>query len=402
MKIDLNNRPKRAGIVFSGGPAPGANTVISAVTLTFLNHGVPVVGFLKGFEYIEDFKAHDPSCLREDLHYMHLTHQVSALRNQRGVFLKTSRANPGRSIRCKEDLDDPERSKRLHNIVGALACLDVGVLVTIGGDDTLKTANYLHLLGVPVVHVPKTIDNDYYGIAWTFGYWTAVDMAQDILLNLRGDAEATDSWFVVELMGRKAGWITYAAGIAGMADKMIALEDMGDGALDVDTLAGEVVDLIVAREREDKGYGMICLAEGLAERLPESLRPKEVDRHGNLLYGKVEVGGIVSEAVSRVYHARTGRKKKVTYKQVGYETRSRGPISFDVVLGAMLGYGAFKLVAEEKFGHMVSVSDNFDIRAIPFGDLVDPETLVTKLRNVPKGSDFYTLKEALSYRPSKT
>lgn len=402
MKIDLYGRPKRAGIVFSGGPAPGANTVISSVTLTFLNHGVPVVGFLKGFEHIEDFDPHDPACLREDIHYLHLTHEVSGLRNRRGVFLKTSRANPGKCIRNKEDLNDPERTRRLRNIVGALACLDVGVVVTIGGDDTLKTANYLHLMGVPVVHVPKTIDNDYYGIAWTFGYWTAVDMAQDILLNLRGDAQATDSWFVVELMGRKAGWITYAAGIAGMADKMIALEDLGDAPLDVDALADEIVDLIVAREREDKGYGMICLAEGLAERLPESLRPKEVDRHGNLLYGKVEIGGIVSEAVSRAYQTRTGRKKKVTYKQVGYETRSRSPISFDVVLGAMLGYGAFKLVAEEKFGHMVSVSDNFDIRAIPFSELVDPETLVTKLRNVPKGSDFYTLKEALSYRPSRS
>ena len=401
MKLDLTCRPSRVGLLFSGGPAPSANTVISSVALTFLNHGVQVIGFLNGFEHIEDFNRHDPSSLRENIHYVRLTHRVSELRNQRGVILKTSRANPGRPITCRQDLDDPERSKRLRNILEALDCIDVGVLITIGGDDTLKTANYLHLLGLPVVHIPKTIDNDYYGIAWTFGYWTAVSVAQEILLNLRGDAEATDSWFVVELMGRKAGWITYATGVAGMADKMIALEDLDTDLLDVEKVGDEIVDLILAREREGKPYGIVCLAEGLADRLPDEEKPKEVDRHGNLLYGKVEVGGMIAERIRTRYRVRTQRSKKITYKQVGYETRSCSPISFDVVLGAMLGYGAFKLVAEEKYGHMVSVSDNFDIKGIPFDELVDSHTLVTKLRNVPKGSDFYNLKEALSYRPSK-
>lgn len=401
MKLDLTCRPRRVGVVFSGGPAPSANTVISSVTLTFLNHGVQVVGFLNGFEHIEEFNQHDPSSLRENIHYVRLTHKVSELRNQRGVVLKTSRANPGRPVTCREDLEDPRKSRRLRNILEALDCIDVGVLITIGGDDTLKTANYLHLLGLPVVHIPKTIDNDYYGIAWTFGYWTAVNAAQEILLNLRGDAEATESWFVVELMGRKAGWITYAAGVAGMADKMIALEDLGTDTLDVEKVGDEIVDLILAREREGKSYGIVCLAEGLADRLADDQKPKEVDRHGNLLFGKVEVGGMISERIRDRYHARTQRKKKITYKQVGYETRSSSPISFDVVLGAMLGYGAFKLVAEEKYGHMVSVSDNFDIKGIPFDELVDPRSLVTKLRNVPKGSDFYNLKEALSYRPAK-
>ncbi len=205
MKFDLLCRQKRVGILFSGGPAPSANTVISSVTLTFLNHGVQVVGFLKGFEYIEDFDKYDSSSLREGTHYVRLTHGVSDLRNKRGVILKTSRANPGKDIRCAEDLKDPQKIARLNNIIEALRCVDVGVLITIGGDDTLKTANYLNILGLPVVHIPKTIDNDYFGIAWTFGYWTAVNSVQEILLDLRGDAEATDSWFVVELMGRKAG-----------------------------------------------------------------------------------------------------------------------------------------------------------------------------------------------------
>ncbi len=401
MTVDLTRTRKRVGVLFSGGPAPGANTVISSVTLAFLNHGIQVVGFLKGFEYIQDFDKHDPASLREGLHYLHLTHQVSQIRNESGVYLHTARANPGRGITSPEDLKDPQKTVRLRNILEALECLDIGVLVTIGGDDTLKTANYLNLLGLPVVHIPKTIDNDYFGIAWTFGYWTAVDVAQDILLNLRGDSQATNSWFVVELMGRKAGWITYAAGIAGMADRMIALEDLGEESLDLALLADELVDLILAREREGKEYGIVCLSEGLADHLPEDQRPKEVDRHGNILFGKIEIGGIVAHKAAMAYKARTGRDKKVTYKQVGYETRSSSPISFDVVLGAMLGYGAFKLVSQEKFGHMVSVSDNFDINAIPFSKLIDKKTLITRLRNVPPGSDFYELKEALSYKPTR-
>ena len=401
MIFDLTKNKKRVAVLFSGGPAPGANTVISSVTLTFLNHGIQVIGFLRGFEHIQDFDKHDPSSLRESLHYIHLNHTVSEIRNRRGVFLGTSRANPGKTIRSPEDLNDETKTIRLRNITEAFDCLDIGVVVTIGGDDTLKTANFIYRMGFPVIHIPKTIDNDYFGISWTFGYWTAVDVSQKILLNLRGDAQATDSWFVSELMGRKAGWITYAAGISGMADRMIALEDLSEDQLDLERLGNELVDLILSREREGKPYGIVCLSEGLADRLPESLRPTEVDRHGNLLYGKVEIGRLIARSTAEIYQNRTGRKKKITYKQVGYETRSSSPISFDVVLGAMLGYGAFKLVAENKFGHMVSVSDNFDIKAIPFSELIDEKTLVTRLRNVPPGSDFYELKEALSYKPTK-
>jgi 6-phosphofructokinase 1 len=103
----------------------------------------------------------------------------------------------------------------------------------------------------------------------------------------------------------------------------------------------------------------------------------------------------------RVYQQRTGRKKKIIYKQIGYETRNAPPISFDVVLSSMLGYGAFKLYKNGQFGCMVSVSDNFSIVGVPFEQLIDPETLLTRLRNVPKGSDFYELKEALSYKISE-
>ncbi len=395
------SKHKKVGILFSGGPAPSANAVISSVALNFINAKIPIIGFFFGFEFLEDFSSHNRYSLSPNVHYQLLDSGISRIRNQRGVYLKTSRANPGRLIHAPADLEDPEKSTRLRQILEALDSLGIGCLITIGGDDTLKTANFLNRLGLPVIHIPKTIDNDYFGIAWTFGYWSSVQASQEALLNLKADSESTGSYFIVELMGRKAGWLTYAAGIAGEAVQMISNEDVDEDVLDVEKLAGQIVDTMLLREKNDKLYGVICVAEGLADRLPEKYRPTETDRHGNVILGTAEVGRVLRDAAERIYHQRTGRKKKIIYKQIGYETRNAPPISFDVVLSSMLGYGAYKLYKNKQFGCMVSVSDNFSIVGVPFDQLIDPETLLTKLRNVPKGSDFFELKEALSYKLSE-
>ena len=189
---------KKVGILFSGGPAPSANAVISSVALNFLDKKVPIVGFFYGFEFLEKFDPHNRFSLVEVF-----DHSIARIRNRIGVYIKTSRANPGKKIKCKADLKDPEKNRKLMNILKGLDSLGIGYLITIGGDDTLKTANYLSLLGIPVIHIPKTIDNDYFGIAWTFGYWSAVQACKESLLNLRADAESTNSYFIVEMMGRK-------------------------------------------------------------------------------------------------------------------------------------------------------------------------------------------------------
>ena len=389
---------KKVAILFSGGPAPSANAVISSVALNFINARVPIIGFFFGFEFLEDFDSKNRYSLSPNVHYQLLDSSISKIRNRRGVYLKTSRANPGRLIKSPQDLDDAEKNKRLRNILEALDSLDVGCLITIGGDDTLKTANFLSRLGLPVIHIPKTIDNDYFGIAWTFGYWSSVQASQEALLNLKADAESTGSYFIVELMGRKAGWLTYAAGIAGEAIQMVSTEDVEEDVLDLEKLAEKIVDTMQLREKNGKYYGVVCVAEGLADKLPEKYRPTEKDRHGNVILGTAEVGRVLRDAAEEVYHRRTARKKKIIYKQIGYETRNALPISFDVVLASMLGFGAYKLYKNKQFASMVSVSDNFSIVAVPFEQLIDPQTLLTKLRNVPRGSDFFDLKEALSYK----
>lgn len=388
---------KKVGVLFSGGPASAANTVISSVVLSFINHYIPVIGFYNGFEHLEQFEKYNPYSLLENVHYLHMDSSVARIRNIRGVFLRTSRANPGREVQCMDDLQDPKKTRNLQNIMDAFEHLGIGALITIGGDDTLKVANYLHLLGLPLIHIPKTIDNDYFGIPWTFGYWTAVEVTKNAILNLKADAESTDSYFIVELMGRKSGWITYAAGIAGEAVKMMASEDAGE-TLDIEAICEEFVDLIILRERENKLYGVICAAEGLVDKVPDQYKPHDVDKHGNVTFGKAEIAKVLAEKTKQIYKKKTGKTKKILAKQIGYETRSAPPVSFDVVLGSMLGFGSYHLFVRQEFGHMVSVTDNFDIKAIPFAELIDPATLITRVRTVPPGSDFYNLKEALSYR----
>ena len=399
MGFDMSAKPRRAkvGILFSGGPAPSANTVISSTALNFLDHNIPVIGFYRGYEFIQDFNINNPR-LRKGTHFEEITYDITHFRNDRGIYLRTSRANPGKEIKSMSDLQNPGKTHRLKNIIQACEYLEIGALVSIGGDDTLKTANFLYLMGMPVIHIPKTIDNDYYGIPWTFGYWTAVDAAQKIMLNLKADAQATDSFFIVELMGRKAGWITYAAGIAAEAILMISGEDIEKDEMDVDELAEKITETIIARENNRRPYGVIAIAEGLADKLPKDLRPTETDRHGNVQFSKANISQTLADKVKKLYKDKTGLEVKVNAKQIGYETRAAAPISFDVVMGSMLGYGAYKFYNENMFGVMVSVTDNFDLKAVPFNQLVDAENLKTKLRDVPRGSDFFTLKERLSYR----
>jgi len=407
------NGNEKVGLVFSGGPAPSANAVISAAALNFIDKKIPILGFYHGFECLEKYdpgnrrsaaSAGSPDSpnsldsLVENLHYEILDAEISAIRNRRGVYLRTSRANPGKEIKCQEDLNDPAKSRKLRNILAGLDSLGVGFLITIGGDDTLKTANYLGLLGLPVIHIPKTIDNDYFGIAWTFGYWSAVQAAKEAILNLKADSESTGSYFIIELMGRKTGWLTYAAGIAGEAVLKISIEDIQEDVLDIDALANRIVNAIIGREKRKRFSGVICVAEALADKLPEPFRPKERDKHGNVIVGAAEIGRILRDASVKLYRQRTGKNKKIIYKQIGYEIRNTLPISFDVVLASMLGFGAFKLYCRGKFSSMVSVSDNFQIVGVPFSELVDPVTLLTRLRGVPRGSDFFELKEALSFK----
>jgi 6-phosphofructokinase 1 len=392
-------------MLFSGGPAPAANAVISAATMSFLDAGIEVLGIVEGYHYLQSFSPEEP--LMRDIHYIPLTiNDVSGIRNRRSILLRTSRANPGKEIRSLEDLADQEKNARLLASYRALASMEVDGLISIGGDDTLKTANYLYRLQevipdlrpMAVVHLPKTIDNDYYGIDWTFGFTSAANFAAQEIRNIGADAKSTSTWYVLEIMGRKAGWLTYASGIAGEATLMISLEDV-QGTLDLEAAAESIVELIQTRADDGRHYGIICVAEGLADRLPEGLRPREVDKHGNLILGNAQVGLLLAEEIQRRFTQKTGKTIKVRSKQIGYETRCTEPIAFDILLGSQLGVGAYRALAEERLsGVMVSVEKQLQLKYVPFDELIDSKTLKTRIRCIDPESDFFRLARALEYQ----
>jgi 6-phosphofructokinase 1 len=412
---------RRVGILFSGGPAPAANAVIGAAASAFRRAGIDVVGIRHGYTALQAYDRDTRPLVAEQDYRVIGDRDLWGLRNTRGVLVGTGRANPGKAIRSVSDLDDATKTERLRRVHDALADLDVDALVSIGGDDTLRTANLLYEMQrrlpagarrVRVVHLPKTIDNDYRGIDFTFGFFTAVDVMANELLNLRADAVATGSYFVVETMGRRAGWLAYGVAIAGEAHMVVGVEDVvGDLAveerttdaesgetrtesrLSIDRLADRIVDLVVARERGGKSYGTVVLAEGLAELLPRDfLRDVARDDHGHVSLGRIDLGKLVARLVAERYEKRTGRVKKITGVQLGYESRCSPPHAFDVVLGSQLGLGAYRALAEKNLdGHMVSVAGQLELRYVPFSELVDPKTLAAEVRFIERGSDFHRL-----------
>src|ERR1041385_5703406 len=233
VKPETASEPKRVGIVFAGGPAPAGNAVIAVAASSFRRRAAQVVGILNGFGALESDRS-EP--LEAGKHYrVFEDRDLPGLRNERGIFIGTGRTRPGRAIVSFADLRDPERAKPFSNLYTGLVELGLDALITIGGDGTLRTANCLyeyqrHLpesaKRVRIVHVPKTIDNDYRGIDFTFGFFTAVDGIAEELRNLRADAKATQSYFIAETMGRRAGWLAYGAAIAGEAHLVVGVEDV--------------------------------------------------------------------------------------------------------------------------------------------------------------------------------
>jgi 6-phosphofructokinase 1 len=411
---------KRVAILFAGGPAPAANAVISTAATAFLRNDIEVVGVLHGYSHLVEYSPEKP--LVEGRDYVMVNHRMlGRTRNSQGILIGTARTNPGKDVSHPTHLDDPGRVKPLKTVYEALRSIGVDALISIGGDDTLKTANKFKLYQeklpadaprIPVVHLPKTIDNDYRGIDFTFGYFTAVDFLGREVRNLIADAEANRAYFLVESMGRSAGWLAYGVAIAGEASLVISVEDIEGPyettedvthpktgqkskrkVMDVDKVIKRIVLTMTTREREGKEYGVIVIAEGLAELLPEQyLAGIGRDEHGHISIASVNLHDIFKELITKEYTAQTGKKRKVTPLQLGYESRCAKPHAFDVMLGCQLGVGAYRALVERAMnGVMVSVSGQLQLHYVPFEELVDPSTLVTVVRYIEPDSDFQRL-----------
>jgi phosphofructokinase-like protein len=309
----------RIGVLTGGGDCPGLNAVIRAVVRRGLQGGHAFLGFRHGWAGV----------LADDAMELTLASTAGIL-PRGGTILGTSRTNPF------ADGQDGTASIRR-----TLQARGVDALIPIGGEDTLGVALRLHREGIPIVGVPKTIDNDLGGTDVTFGFHTAVQIATDAIDRLHTTAESHNRVMVVEVMGRHAGWIATYAGLAGGADAILVPERPFD------------IDQVVAhlRRRHDRGrsFSIVVVAEGASAR-EGTLQVREDPATD--AFGHVRLGGIGVE-LERVIESRSGFESRVTI--LGHVQRGGTPVAFDRVLATRFGVAAMDAATRERFGMMVGL-----------------------------------------------
>lgn len=329
---------KTIGILTGGGDCPGLNAVIrAAVRKGITAYRYRFRGILKGWKGMMECDW-EPLDLRE----------ISGILPKGGTILGTSRTNPLKQEDGGEIVIDNMRRMKLD------------ALVAIGGEDTLGVANKLAILGVPVVGVPKTIDNDLSGTDYTFGFDTAVNIVTEAIDRIHTTAESHNRVMVVEVMGRHSGWIALHAGLAGGADMILIPEQK--------YTVEEVVSTIRKRHERGKDFSIVVVAEGV-QLVSEEGGTDEyvVSEGGRDEFGHVKLGGI-GQLVANAVEEATSYETRVTV--LGHLQRGGTPTAFDRVLGTRFGIAAIDLVHANDFGKMVSLQGN-EIVAIPLAEAVD-------------------------------
>jgi ATP-dependent phosphofructokinase / diphosphate-dependent phosphofructokinase len=369
---------EKLAILVGGGPAPGINSVISAATIRALLQGLEVVGIGDGFSHLMKGSAQSARPL--------VLADVSRIHFDGGSVLGTSRANPTKS------------EASLQAVVGTLAAMGVSQLITIGGDDTAFSAMKVAERGagrLRVVHVPKTIDNDLdlHPSVDTFGYQTARHLGVELVENLMVDAKTTSRWYFVVAMGRKAGHL--ALGIAKAAGATLCLipEEFPRHKTTLKALVDTLAAAVIKRLAEGRSNGVVVLAEGLVESLPEedimTLGESEYDEHGHLRFAELDIG----EALKKATLARLkelGIHTTVVSKDIGYELRCADPIPFDIEYTRDLGYCAAKFLFSGGNAAMVSMQGG-NFVPVPFSQMLDPKTGRTRVRTVDIQSTRYAI-----------
>lgn len=374
----MNSPRAVVGILVGGGPAPGINSVISAVTIRSILGGCDVVGIIDGFKWLmEDNVSHVRPLSTEE---------VSRIHFRGGSCLGTSRANP------------TKRAESLANVLSSLKRLGITGLVTIGGDDTAFSSLKLEEQAtglVQIVHVPKTIDNDLdlpHGIP-TFGFQTARHVAVEIVKNLMVDARTTSRWYLAVTMGRKAGHLALGIGKAAGATLTVIPEEFEERPVRLQRLVDLVIGTMIKRLSEGRSDGVIVLAEGLIEMLDPrdlgGLDHVERDEHGNLRLADVDIGDVLRHEVTRGMKA-LGLVTTIVSKNVGYELRCADPIPFDMEYTRDLGYCAAQFLLDGGTAAMVSIQ-NGQFVPIPFKEMVDPASGKAKVRMVDVTAQSYQI-----------
>ncbi len=340
----------RIGISTGGGDCPGLNAVIRAVTLSACNkYHFDVVGIEDGFEGLLDISKTRSLNVRD----------VEGIIGLGGTILgTTNRGNP-----FKYPVFDKDGKVTIENfsqrVVDNFKKLELDVLILVGGDGTLTIGNELRKMGLAVIGVPKTIDNDLLATDYTVGFNTAVTIATEAMDRLHTTAKSHHRAIVIELMGRYAGWITLEAGIAGAADVILIPEI----PFEID----KVCNHVFYRAKEGKHYSLIVIAEGgiplgRKVRLIEGAKDGTVERLGGIGYW-------VASEIQRI----SGIESRNVV--LGHLQRGGPPTHFDRMLATRLGEFATELVSENQIGMMAAIQ-NGKIVAVPLEDAVEKLRLV--------------------------
>jgi len=324
----LRRMRERIGILTGGGDCPGLNAVIRAVVKSASKRGWDTLGFLGGYEG-----------LLEPVQYRLLDYkEMDALLFVGGTVLGTS--NKGR-FAAKVGHGEVARipAEIIAQARETFKQLGLRALVCVGGDGSLTIAQQLFENGIPVVGVPKTIDNDLEATLQTFGFDSAVACATDALDRLRTTAQSHDRVMVLEVMGRYAGWIALHAGISGGGDVVLIPEIPYDCA--------KIVEKIQEREREGKHFTLVVVAEGARTAGGGFVTSGAAEKNREAHLGGV--GAVVAAEVQK----RTGKEARVCV--LGHLQRGGAPTSFDRLLCTRFGAHAIELVAAEKWGYMTAL-----------------------------------------------
>jgi len=338
---------KTIGMLTGGGDCPGLNAVIRAVVRSADAAGWDAVAVIEGWRGMVEGRFRDLSL-----------QEVSGILPRGGTIIGTSRTNP---YTLDGGVDAVLRGFRDRGL---------DALVAIGGEDTLGVAAKLYAEhGVPVVGVPKTIDNDLSGTDYTFGFDTAVTIATEAIDRLHTTAESHNRVMVVEVMGRHAGWIAVMSGIAGGADVILIPEQ----PVDFD----EVAEAIRKRHARGKNFSIVVISEGCE--LPGVEDSGELDQFGHVNLGNRGVG----EMLGREIEQRTGFETRVTV--LGHVQRGGSPTPRDRVLATRFGLRAAELAFAGRFGQMAALRGD-DIVAVPLAEAT------AELKTVPP--EWYAVAQA--------
>ncbi|MGI9539880.1 MAG: 6-phosphofructokinase [Miltoncostaeaceae bacterium] len=323
----------RVGILTGGGDCPGLNAVIHAVvTVGRRRHGHEHVGLRRGWKGLLD---RDTLPLGPE--------DVAGIATRGGTILGSSRTNP-----FKSEGGGAEAA-------AAVAELELDALVAIGGEDTLGVAQRLHAEhGVATVGVPKTIDNDLSATDYTFGFWTAVQVATDAIDRVKTTAESHDRIIVVEVMGRHAGWLALESGVAGNADAILIPE--------VPVTFDRIEGWVQARRERGRLFSVIVVSEGV-ELEAEAQDDGDRDEFGHAQLAKVGVG----ERLAEHLEAHLGAEARAVV--LGHVQRGGTPVAFDRALATRYGTRAAELVQERGYGRMAALRGD-RVTDVPLADAV--------------------------------